>query len=117
MRNKNALSDIILYPTVIAVGFFIRALPPAISLWIARRLGFLVYMLYTKRRAIGYANIKAAFSERLSPKDIKKITCATFQHFTKLQFEIFRFPDIDERYADRYTVSEGLNNIKEALVK
>lgn len=117
MKLKSKIMDILLYPTVIIVGFFIRILPVGVSLWIARRIGFLAYIFYSKRRNIGYANIKAAFCERLKPHEIKKITRTTFQHFAQVLFELFRFPMIDKKYTDRYIAFEGLEYISDALKK
>lgn len=117
MRDKKIFADMFLYPTVLVVGFFIRALPPAVGLRLAGMLGAAVYLFYGKRRRIGYVNIKAAFCDRFSPKQIRKVTRMTFQHFAQVLFEVFRFPDIDKGYADRYVASEGLSRIEDALKK
>lgn len=117
MKNKNNLSDIFLYPTAITVGFFIRVMPLAVSLWFARRLGSFVYIFYRKRRGIGYANIKAAFCKTMTPAEIKKTTRMVFQHFAQTLFEIFKFPLIDKDYVDRHVKSEGLNYIADAIAK
>lgn len=117
MRDKKIFADMFLYPTVLVVGFFIRILPPVVSLRLAGMLGAAVYLFYPKRRRIGYVNIKAAFCDRFSPKQIRKVTRMTFQHFAQVLFEVFRFPDIDKGYAGRYVSCEGLSRIEDALKK
>ncbi|OIO78915.1 MAG: hypothetical protein COZ98_00185 [Candidatus Omnitrophica bacterium CG_4_8_14_3_um_filter_43_15] len=114
MNRKNNLEEIILYPVVLAFGFFVRMLPLSLGRWLANRLGWLIYAFYKKRRSIGYANIKAAFCERLEPSSVKKITMRTFQHFSQVFFELFRFPDIGKAYIDRYMKFTGLDNVAKA---
>ena len=115
MKNKHAILETFLYPAALGLGFFIRALPLRMSLLIARMFGSAAYRFYGKRRSIGYVNIKAALAGRLSPAEIKSINKRIFQHFTEVLFELFRFPDIDKRYADRYVSTEGLQRIDEVL--
>lgn len=117
MKKRHEISEAIIYPLVIGLGFFIRLLPLRLSYWFANRLGAVVYCFYAKRRRIGYANVRAAFCQNLMPGEIKKITRRTFQHFVCVLFEVFRFPSIDKRYADRYVASSGTSHIDEALKK
>lgn len=115
MKNKYNPLDIILYPAVIAAGFFIRLIPVALSFFIAKGFGRLAYIFYAKRRSIGYTNIKAAFPGRFKPNQIKKITLLTFQHFAQVLFELFKFPSIDEKYIERYVRCDGLSNVDNAV--
>jgi len=98
-------------------GFLIRCLPVSFSCFLSRRLGSLLYLFDLKHRSIAYANIKTAFSPKLSPKQICRLIRAFYRSFGQNLIEVFFIPCIDKKYFNKYVSFEGLQFIEQAFKK
>jgi len=99
------------------VGFCIRYLPVSFSLYLGRRFGDLLYYFDLKHRAIAYANIKTAFGQEFTPREIRALTHGFYRNFGQNLIEIFFIPSVDKKYIDKYISFEGLQYIDEAFRK
>jgi KDO2-lipid IV(A) lauroyltransferase len=77
-------------------------LPTGFALWLGRRLGSLIYLINTTRRAIGYANLKAAFSEEKTPRQLRRLIKGVYKSLTQVFFEILTLTKVDEKYVEKY---------------
>ncbi|PIU41772.1 MAG: hypothetical protein COS99_03680 [Candidatus Omnitrophica bacterium CG07_land_8_20_14_0_80_42_15] len=109
-----SLIDYLGYILVSITGFIFRLFPISADLWIARRLGVIIYWLGGKRRRIAYLNIKAAMGKDRSPREIKRIIKRVYQNLTQTLVEVLTFPRIDKAYVDKFIKFEGIENLKKA---
>ncbi|MDD4953996.1 MAG: ELM1/GtrOC1 family putative glycosyltransferase [Candidatus Omnitrophica bacterium] len=77
-------------------------------------MGDLFYYLDLKHRAIAYANIKSAFGDKMSPKELSRVARGFYRAFGQNFLEMFLLPDIDDKYIKKYVTIEGLENVTEA---
>jgi len=113
--KKISIADTIAYPITLGVGYFLRKLPIRPALKIGRFVGKLIYFVYTKRRRIAYANLKAAFGSHTKPKELRRLTKEVFCRLAETGVEVLRLPDVDKEYVKEYIKQEGLENIDKAL--
>jgi KDO2-lipid IV(A) lauroyltransferase len=78
-------------------------------------LGQLAYFLQSKRARIGYLNLKAAFGERLSPDEARRIARRVFGQLGAGLMEMLRLPAIDGAYLDRYIDVVGQAHVDNAI--
>src|SRR3989338_8586722 len=83
-----------------SLAFVVQILPLEAGLWIARFLSFFIYLL-NDRSQLAYANLKAAFGARFSPKERKKITRKHVSNLIQTAVEVLRFPKMDQEYFKR----------------
>jgi len=86
------------------------------ALWIGRRIGDIAYCANYKRRAIAYANLKAAFPEK-APNQLKRINRAHFENLGMSIIELLKLPLMRKRYLDSHVKLENADSIKSALSK
>jgi len=98
-------------------AFFVRLMPINFSLFLGRQLGRLMYCLDAKHRALGYANIKKALGEELSPKKVRAITKKFYLNFGQNIIEIFLIPLFDKKYLEKFIEVEGRENLEKAFKK
>ena len=113
--KENFLIDCILCLSVKLLGSFLRKLPLRLSLLIGACMGRVGYYFRKKRRRIAYANLKAAFGNQKTPKELVAITKKTFQNLGRNLTEVLLFPKVDREYANKYIKIEGLEEIDKAL--
>ena len=91
----------------IAVGLvrglsaFLQALPLETALAFGRIVGAVFSWIHDRRR-VAYVNLKAAFGNRYSAKERKKIVKRHFLHLAQTGVEVLRFPKMDQEYFERY---------------
>jgi len=110
MAKKYSKRDYLLYITLKAASIAVSLIPPAISLWIGRVAGLCSYHLHPKRKRIAYANLKAAFSGKKSPGQIKAILRKTYKNSGQSIMETLSIPRIDKEYLKRRVRLEGRKN-------
>jgi KDO2-lipid IV(A) lauroyltransferase len=113
--NKNSIIDYSGYILLRVCGPLVRALPKYLSLFLGRVLGDLFYVLDLRHRAIAYANIKTALGDKLSPRQIRKLTRKFYRSFGQNFVEIFLIPLIDKRYIEKYVSIDGLEHLQPAF--
>lgn len=87
------------------------AVPAPASLFIARYLGALVYLINRKRRSIAYTNLKAAFCGEKGPAEIRRIVKGVYQNLAQVFVELLRFPATDDEYISRFISISGLDRV------
>lgn len=115
--NTNSIIDYLSCILFRALAFVVRFLPVSLSLFLARRLGDLLYYFDLKHRARAYSNIKLALGSKLSISQLNKATHEFYQSFVQNLIEILFIPFINRRYVDKYVSFEGLHYIDEAFKK
>ncbi len=111
------MKNYIIYFLVNLTAYFFRLFPLYFSLYIGKTLGFLMYIFYNKRRRIAYSNLKAAFSKKFSPQEIKRINKNCFLNLALTIVEILRIPKLSQEYIKEYIEIEGKENMDKAISK
>jgi len=111
------LGDYLLYYLAKGLGFIFRLMPVGMALFIGRRLGLLSMSLNSKRRRIAYANLKAAFRDTHSLKELKAILKKTYANIGQGIIEILILPKLDKRHITRCIKFEDFHHAEEALKK
>ncbi|PIQ85642.1 MAG: hypothetical protein COV74_08060 [Candidatus Omnitrophica bacterium CG11_big_fil_rev_8_21_14_0_20_45_26] len=93
-----------------------QLLPNACYPFTATLLGKLAYCL-DKRRYVAYANLKAAFQTRYSPKELKGIIQRQYEHLCYCFLEILNFPKMDQAYINQFVTMENGHWYEEAVQK
>lgn len=83
-------------------GALFCALPPSTVVQVGTALGRLAYYLQPKRARIGYLNLKAAFGERLTPPQARRVVRRVFGNLGAGFVEMLRLSAVDRAYMDRY---------------
>lgn len=95
-----------------AIFYFI---PISFMLFLGRQLGFIGYFFSPYRRAIGYANMRAAFSKTKTPREIKRMVKNNYRRFGETLAEILCLNKVDNRYIDKYITIENPSNFWKAF--
>lgn len=77
----------------------------------------MLYYFNLKQKCLAYSNIKTAFGNKLSPRELSNLTHKFYQAFGQNLIEIFFIPLVDKQYLNRYITFEGLKYIDEAFKK
>jgi Kdo2-lipid IVA lauroyltransferase/acyltransferase len=99
---------------LIAIKFaslIFRALPLHAALALGRVLGF-VALPFVSRRKVAYANLRAVFGSRYSPKERKQIVRRNLIHLCENFVEMLRFQVIGKAYYDRYISIPNLDRFQ-----
>ncbi len=115
--NKNSIIDYCSCILVRLFGPLIRTLPLGLSLFLGRRLGDLLYYFGLERKAIAYANIKTALGDKLSPRQLSRLTKESYRAFGQNLIEVFFIPRVNKEYMHKYIAIEGLDYIEEGFKK
>jgi Kdo2-lipid IVA lauroyltransferase/acyltransferase len=99
---------------VLACAF--NRLPLLCALHIGKLFGYASYYCH-KRGRVAYVNLKAAFGDRYTPQQLKKIARTSFANLSQNLVEMLRFPALDKSYLDTYVKIDGLEKITAALHK
>jgi len=76
----DSLIDSIAYFSVKSIAAILRVLPWSVALFVGRFGGAVAWCLH-KRRAVGYANLKAAFGAEKSGKELRRILFGMYTNF------------------------------------
>ena len=104
----------IVYYSIRIFGFFIRALPLAGALAVGRGLGTIAYHVDSRHRSQAYANIKRAFGDIKSPREIQKIVKELFHHYGQNVIELLRMPLLNPKTSQLVEIG-GKENVDEVL--
>ena len=77
-------------------------IPTGFTLWLGRQVGTLLYLANTDRRAIGYANLRAAFCKEKKPKELKRLIKGVYQSLVETVFEILTLTKVNKKYIEKY---------------
>jgi len=115
--KKNSLIDCLGYFLLKGLGPFIRILPKAGALFLGRRIGDLFYAFDLRHRQRVYANIKTAFGDKLSPRELSRLTRDFYRAYGQNIIEIFFLPAFNAGYINKYVTVEGKEHVLEGLKK
>lgn len=91
--------------------------PLRFSLHLGKLLGNLAYLVLKKQRQITIDNLKFAFKDEKSDKEIRAIAKGVFQNMGKNLVELLSFSKINRSNIDQLVSAEGLEKIDEILKK
>ena len=91
--------------------------PTGWILKLGRGIGSLVFRFSRARRAIGYANLRAAFCRSKTPSELRKMTKAVYQNLAETFAEILCLKKIDAKYVDKYVDIVNFDSINKAVKK
>jgi Kdo2-lipid IVA lauroyltransferase/acyltransferase len=98
-----------------SLGLFVNLLPEGFSLWVGRQLGRIAFYLDRDRRQVALQNLRTAFSQEKSEKEIHLIAQRTFMNLGMTAVEFFRIPKMDVENVKKKVTVEGLENAQEVL--
>jgi lauroyl/myristoyl acyltransferase len=76
-------------------SFFIHLLPEGFSIWIGRQFGRMAFHLDREHQQVALQNLRIAFGQEKSEREIYDIAKRTFQHLGMMAFEFFWIPRMD----------------------
>ena len=95
------------------VNIVFHILPTQVALWMGRQVGRIVYYINTDRRAIAYSNLRAAFSKRKTPEELKELTKKVYKSLVEVFFEILTLTKVDKKYIDKYIDLVDFANLRD----
>jgi KDO2-lipid IV(A) lauroyltransferase len=98
-------------------SFFIHLLPEGFSLWIGRQFGRIAFHLDREHQQVALQNLRIAFGQEKSERQIYDIAKRTFQHLGMMAFEFFWIPRMDVGAFKRRVEIEGLDGALTLLEK
>ena len=117
MAKMSSSNESFLLSVIKIAAAVFRALPFALSLGIARGVGWVGYYLLPQKRAVVYANLRTVFAGRKTPREIRRITKNIFLNFAQSFVELLCLPVIKRLDFQRFVKLEGAENIEQALTK
>jgi len=100
--KANFYTESILYSLARAVSALAKRLHPRVNAAIGAAAGTLLYALLTARKRVALDNLRAAFEDRCTPRQYRRILREMFQNFGRTFMEIAAIPRIDRAYIDRW---------------
>ncbi|MDP2921595.1 MAG: ELM1/GtrOC1 family putative glycosyltransferase [Candidatus Omnitrophota bacterium] len=114
--KMDSVIDFLGFVIVKSFSVFLWCVPLGPALWMGRRMGDIAYCANLKRRAIAYANLKAAFPEKTF-KELKAINKAHFENLGMSMIELLKLPVMRSSYLKRHVKLENADRIKSSLEK
>jgi len=108
------LIDFVAYVLVRVLNIIFSVLPVSFTLWLGRRLGVVAFWVNKKRRLIAYANLKAAFANEKSPKELRAITRRVYQNMVQTFMEVLNLTKVNRKYVDKYVDIVNMERIENA---
>ncbi|MBN1353499.1 MAG: mitochondrial fission ELM1 family protein, partial [Candidatus Omnitrophica bacterium] len=96
------LIDFICAIIVRVLNIVFHYIPIGFTLWLGRRLGVIAYFVNTDRRIIGYSNLRAAFCEKKTPRELRCLLKAVYMNLSQTFFEILSLTKLSKKYIDKY---------------
>ncbi|MBN2453902.1 MAG: mitochondrial fission ELM1 family protein [Candidatus Omnitrophica bacterium] len=84
------------------LNILFSVVPVDFTLWVGRRLGIVAFWFNKSRRPVAYANLKAAFANEKSPREIRAITKRVYQNMAQTFVEVLNLTKVNKKYYDRY---------------
>lgn len=97
-------------------GIF-NGLPYRFNLFLARRIGFILYFCLNKKRNVVESNLKTAFCDRLSPSEIRSLSREVFKNFVCSCMDLLTLHKIKAQGFEKVVTLEGRENIEQAMSK
>ncbi|MBF0478620.1 MAG: mitochondrial fission ELM1 family protein [Candidatus Omnitrophica bacterium] len=94
---------------------FICALPVKIALIVGRGMGHVAYWTNSKKRRLCYYNLKQAFGETKTPKELHALVKAFFIQFGQNIIEFLRFPILNSKNFHELIEINGIEEARKIL--
>ena len=98
-------------------SFFINLLPESFALGCGKQLGNMLFHLDWERRRVALENLRIAFGEEKSERELLAIARRTFQNLGMTAVEFFRIPEMDVETFKKKVKIEGLEESLKLLEK
>jgi len=117
MARRSFLIDLIASLAIRLLNLFAEILPISFMLMLGRRIGGLIYLfnmsLYRSR--IAYQNMRAAFCNKKSPREIRKLLKSMFVRLGETFAEILSLTKVDSKYVDHYITVENMDYLRNSV--
>jgi len=113
--RQNLIADYLSCILFRLVSFFTCLLPKGFSLFIARRLGDLIYLFDSKHRSIAQNNILKSVACKDGYQKAALLTRQAYQAFAQNLLEVSFLPSINKKYLDKYICVENQQLINQAF--
>ena len=104
------------YAFVRTVMVLINSFPIAVSTWLARKLGEVLFLLMPKRRRIARENIGIVFGDSRSDAEKRRLALESFRHLATCLMEFFRLPKF-VKVSERYVRFRGTEHLDRAFAR
>lgn len=104
--------DLILSVMVRGFNLLFGITPMSFNLWLGRRCGFVVYLFNGKRRRVAYANLKAAFADEKTPKELRRITKKIYINMLQSVVELLSMAKFGRKYAEKYFSMRDMDKLQ-----
>ncbi len=92
------------------LSFIFSSLPPEVSLFFARILGRIYFLVDSKHRKIAYNNLRLSLAASYSSRDLRKILKNYYLNLAQNFVEILYSRKIDSAYIEKYIKIDGADN-------
>src|SRR3989338_4842446 len=116
MMKKILFEDALILSAAKLARGIVHALPLSGSLWVARRIGRVIYTV-NKRKRGAYQNLRAAFSTEKTPQELVAISKQSFESMVMAMVELLKFPDMDRSTIDKHVRIIGTEKFQEYFDK
>lgn len=116
MPRNISKEDSLILVFIKAVRACVHVLPIGVSLAIGRLIGCVAYAV-SKRRYVAYYNLKAAFGNQKSSKELRRVAFQSIQMMGMNAVELLKFPDLTKDYIDRHIEIEGREEVEKVYSK
>ena len=107
--------DWLLYWVVKFLGWALCRIPPHAAIAVGMILGHVACWCRPRRAAVGELNLKAAFGDRLSPAQRRRLIERMFRHMGAGVVEMLRLPAMDAAYVRRFIRIDGMDHLEGAF--
>ncbi len=113
--KQNLIADYLSCILFRLVSFFTCLLPKSFSLFMARRLGDLIYFFDSKHRSVAQNNILRSVAGQGGCRKAALLTRRAYQAFAQNIVEVSFIPRIDKKYLEKYIQIENRQFIEQAF--
>jgi len=117
MSVNYSFRESILYYSVKLFGRLMRLLPLRAALTVGRFMGAVIFYIDNRHRDIVLGNLKTAFADQKSFRQIKQIARSVFQKYGQNFIELLRMPDMNTDVFQRYVRLDGQQHVERAMKK
>ena len=108
------MGEIIVVYFLRLLAIMLRAMPAGWALALGCGVSRLIGWALSKRKAIAYVNLKAAYGNRFSARERRRMIQRVMDRLAQNVVEILRFPKIDQAYFKKHVVIEHVERYESA---
>jgi KDO2-lipid IV(A) lauroyltransferase len=115
--KKNFFRELILFRALKVLIGIARVIPISSLLFAGRFFGAVFFYLNTKRRRIGYANLKRVFAKKIQGPRLRAILKETYANIGMSFFEVLKIPQMNRRYVEKYVFFNTETRFQETFTR